>query len=727
MAEERGRPERSTRWLFAVLGAAFLAVSAWAVFDEVVVRRPWKVWQEAYRDQTGGGDVRIEQVVVPALNAVDRCPTCHAGVDDPRMEGAEVPLGTHTRRDTLLRHHPVERFGCTSCHRGQGLALTAGTAHGEDDPHWPDPMLRGAYTEATCLGCHPGEEALDGAPRLSLGRRAFRELGCGGCHATGFDAPKKRGPSLKRIATKLHPGALLSWIREPKPRRRGFKMPQFWPGAEHDAILSANKARESLALAAYLLASSEPMVVTPPDPAQAEAGAKLFDRVGCRGCHVLGGEGEDAVSIREEVAAAASDDAWASFDDSEPEPKAPPKVLAPIDFAPPLGKEAERATPGFLAAWVKDPAAYWPGATMPTLRLSAAQAGALAAFLAARGTPPPPVPELAGRIDKALVAEGRALVGRYGCFGCHDVPGFDDEGRPGPELNEFGVKSTEDMDFGPTLVPTDERTWERFAEGKVRHPRAFERPKIVLSMPEFALDDATVEGLLVYLRGLRGEALPSEYVHAAPPSAAAVIEARNCRGCHAFDKTGSDIGRYYESPYLGPPTLEGEGAKVQPQWLFGFLLAPRALRPWLEVRMPSFRFTEEEALDLTADLARRAGKAPGLRPLAVRPITPARAAVGADLFLKLKCVQCHLLRNEEKVETAKLAADLGLARERLDPLWVRRWLEDPGKILPGTKMPQFFPEGQTPLKTVLGGSAAAQMDLLVEHLMNLGLQPAGAP
>ena len=41
-------------------------------------------------------------------------------------------------------------------------------------------------------------------------------------------------------------------------------------------------------------------------------------------------------------------------------------------------------------------------------------------------------------------------------------------------------------------------------------------------------------------------------------------------------------------PTLAPPLLTPEGAKVQPDWLYAFLQAPITIRPWLDVRMPTF-------------------------------------------------------------------------------------------------------------------------------------------
>ena len=69
----------------------------------------------------------------------------------------------------------------------------------------------------------------------------------------------------------------------------------------------------------------------------------------------------------------------------------------------------------------------------------------------------------------------------------------------------------------------------------------------------------------------------------------------NCVGCHIIEQRGGYIRRFYEqNPNFAPPILNGEGAKVQPDWLFGFLQAPTQIRPWLKLRMPTFHFTNTE-------------------------------------------------------------------------------------------------------------------------------------
>ena len=96
-------------------------------------------------------DPGVVQNFVPDLDAVDRCVTCHAGVEDPRMTDVDLPFRTHSGR--YLEFHDPSKFGCTVCHQGQGRAATVADAHGHV-PHWDWPMLERRFVKSTCNKCH---------------------------------------------------------------------------------------------------------------------------------------------------------------------------------------------------------------------------------------------------------------------------------------------------------------------------------------------------------------------------------------------------------------------------------------------------------------------------------------------------------------------------------------------------------------------------------------------
>src|SRR3972149_1074474 len=68
-------------------------------------------------------EVHPRQLYLPDLGRIDRCVTCHLAIDNPHTKDAAQPLTAHPG-ETMI-HHPKERFGCTVCHRGQGLGTPA--------------------------------------------------------------------------------------------------------------------------------------------------------------------------------------------------------------------------------------------------------------------------------------------------------------------------------------------------------------------------------------------------------------------------------------------------------------------------------------------------------------------------------------------------------------------------------------------------------------------------
>ncbi|MCW5976794.1 MAG: c-type cytochrome [Bryobacteraceae bacterium] len=203
-------PSRIFKWATLAFSAISLAFLVAAAIRENIAA-DWRDHQLAYRTilESKANDagraaartfpIEIRQVSVPALGAVDRCVTCHAGIDDPRMADQANPHKTHPKR--LLEIHRVEKFGCTICHQGQGAALNFDEAKAENF-YWDYPLLPASLTEATCNSCHDPRALPDGsAPKLAWGLRLFAEKGCGGCHKLGGKGGSL-GPALDNVGLK---------------------------------------------------------------------------------------------------------------------------------------------------------------------------------------------------------------------------------------------------------------------------------------------------------------------------------------------------------------------------------------------------------------------------------------------------------------------------------------------------------------------------------------------
>ena len=214
--------------LLSALSALLFAASLWADSS-----REWKHYQKAFfeldRQQAeasgslvnpNASGYRISQIIVGDETRIDRCPTCHLGLEDPRFADAVQPFKRHPD----IPRHAFEKFGCTICHAGQGLATTTSDAHGRV-PFWEEPLLMGPYLQASCGACHMG--GVKGAPHLERGRELFQQSGCLGCHKVR-GAGGSLGPDLTRVGNRRQdPEWHLEHFRDPPSMSPGSMMPPF--------------------------------------------------------------------------------------------------------------------------------------------------------------------------------------------------------------------------------------------------------------------------------------------------------------------------------------------------------------------------------------------------------------------------------------------------------------------------------------------------------------------
>ena len=660
---------------------------------------------------------------------------------------------THPHRwDLLVKTHQPETFGCTTCHGGEG-AQTKGVEHkkfrhGEDDHDWNDPLTdevhvmgrkyKGAFMQSKCDKCHYQELNVEYAPLLSKGKKLFTDVGCWGCHPIeGYNELAKRGPTLTNIASKTSPGWLHRWISYPKGWRPATRMPNFWPGAlDADAVphpegqdkaavvAQHTKLREQevAAISAYLWTESEPakLLASVAPKGDAAKGKELFDSVGCRACHVYE---KDSAARRSEGS-------------------------KERDYAPNLYNIADKAKPEWIYSWVKNPKALWPETKMPDLRLSDAEAANVTAFLLtlkSDQTYPQPAEYNAGSEQQLtkLAADGKTLIAKYGCFGCHNIKGFEQAQKIGTELTEHGVKAKELLDFGDvrffTEDPKHRQTYVNWVWEKLHTPRVFAYERVETRMPQFDFTDEEALSILTFLKGQTGDRPAAQYLTGQTPESAAVLKGERlvfwngCRNCHIVEKRGGAVRDQYneDNQSFAPPVLTGEGAKVQPAWLFGFLKGPVPLRPWLQIRMPTFHFPDADATDVVHYFAASSQKSFPYLTAEADQLTGQNAADAEKLFKDLQCINCHVVGQlRPGQDPGSAAPNLLMAKNRLRPDWIPLWLKNPQALLDGTRMPSFwdFTDEQKPTSPSqsFGGDARKQIDALRDYLMHLEAKPAGS-
>jgi cytochrome c2 len=209
---------RIDRPTLAVVGV--LLILSCALFFASDRAHDWRYYQMQFRAQvaeTLGADkaktvpAGIQQLWVPGLRRADRCVTCHQATAWKGFERAEEPYRTHPVEP--LAQHPVEKFGCTACHGGQGWAVDVSDAHGEV-AHWEEPLLsrslgqsyslatdKAALLQMNCNTCHRYDRETKGAAAINLAKRLVDEKGCRACHTIN-NRGGHIGPDLTRVGEK---------------------------------------------------------------------------------------------------------------------------------------------------------------------------------------------------------------------------------------------------------------------------------------------------------------------------------------------------------------------------------------------------------------------------------------------------------------------------------------------------------------------------------------------
>ena len=436
---------------------------------------------------------------------------------------------------------------------------------------------------------------------------------------------KKIGPNLKDVRLKLRKEWVPVWLQNPQAFRPQTKMPTFWRfssgNGEKGAHLRDSDGEEQIqAISAYLWQEGFSGQLPQEQRGDAAHGKTLFESRGCLACHSIG-EGDNKIGGT---------------------------------FAANLSRVGEKSNFDYIVRWIHNPrdryAPYCPkekrdltpedyskknlpyvfdtelhsrcpndGAelqvqnmtVMPNFRLTENDSRDIATYLFSLSSPPS-YSASNYMDDPKLKEKGHALIKQYGCAGCHEIKGFEDEQRIGKELTVEGATPIERLDFAlqtkhaeegidPLKLRPDEKEekpWynhKGFFERKITQPSIYDEgkekdPKDRLRMPEPFLTEQWRMALTTFLLGsvgTEGSNVPSTLFYIPQDQRRQdiqngwwVIKKYNCQGCHQIQVGQRSVVMdlpFYQTPEgkdLLPPRLSSEGARVDPGWLLKFLHDP---------------------------------------------------------------------------------------------------------------------------------------------------------
>ncbi|MBI3737344.1 cytochrome c [Candidatus Sumerlaeota bacterium] len=249
-------------------------------------------------------------------------------------------------------------------------------------------------------------------------------------------------------------------------------------------------------------------------------------------------------------------------------------------YGPDLSKIGSKTNRKWLFNWLKDPKKYWPDGNMPNPRLEDAEINDIIAYLltlkddAYMAAPRPEfneklLEEIAVRYKRAKLPEEKAkaevaalskddkmlYVGeetmyRRGCFGCHEIKGYENRARIGTELTSEGFKEIELFDFGMHKYVHIPHTRHDWIKQKVEQPGIYFLGKVTnpyeqtFNMPWFGFSDEDANEIATYILGQTGRTHSAKYRYEltgtkeqivakqAMIRGKKIIERRNCTGCH---------------------------------------------------------------------------------------------------------------------------------------------------------------------------------------------------
>jgi mono/diheme cytochrome c family protein len=561
---------------------------------------------------------------------------------------------------------------------------------------------------------------------------------------------KKIGPSLKEVRVKMRKEWIPVWLEDPHAYRPTTKMPAFRLDKEQ---------RE--AIAAYIWQSGVDGQLPVQKPGDATRGKELFETRGCLGCHSVG-EGGDALggAFAANLSRVGEKDhydylvRWIRNPRERTRPFCPheKRDLGPEDYAKkglPFVFDLDHTVCPNDGHQLQ----VQQMTVMPNLRLTTEEAQDIASYLITLKRPDASYPAAPYLDDAKMKEKGLAWVKHYGCAGCHEIAGLEEEGRIGTELTKEGSQPIERLDFALLTHDAKKEGWynhKGFFEHKLENPAVYDQGKVKtplekLRMPNFRLKPEEITAVTTFLLGSVDSTLPPHYFYNPKGQRQDIregwwlINKYNCIGCHQVHvgqkSLLSGLPRYQDPDWKEqlPPTLIGEGARVDPNWLTRFLENPamsatdvnrNGLRSYLKVRMPTFSFSDGEIRKIVRFFEALSAQAQPYIPTKLEPLTEKERDMARGLFTSTAapCLKCHATGDPAHDRNAT-APNFLLAKERLKPGWTARWMIDPAMIAPGTSMPSglFRREGARwvfsgPVPSTFVGYEKDHADLLVRYM-----------
>ncbi len=524
------------------------------------------------------------------------------------------------------------------------------------------------------------------------------ELSCTACHASpNAELAPKQGPNLDGVGSRVHHDWLQRYLLAPKKAKPGTTMPDALAGLPADErqfaanAIATFLASQTQAFPEIKATGANPVPFEFWERGDIERGRTLYHQIGCVACH----DADDNYEVAE-MKPSPIDKMLRQLDPEEIAEMGLASMSRRVESVP-HGDLARKYSPQSLTHFLLKPSAVRPAGRMPDFQLKAVDAADIAAWLISREAKNVTADALSEFTpDDSLVEQGRKLFSQVGCANCHALKGVSKTvtGKPLMQLNSAST----DACFLST-------------------PRQ-------AGQPQFSLDDQQRAAIATALT------FHGSTQHSSDQSPQLRMLQLNCYACHTRDKLGG-VGRFRKAYFetvghvdIGdegrlPPPLTGVGSKLTAAAMKNVFAGKGAVRPHMHGRMPLFPPAQTKSLPSQLVAADNGQQQPNERAVFDNRNLNQLTAAGRAL-MDSGCVQCHSFKGDALPGT--VGVDLNGIVARVNPKWFHDFLLNPAALKTRTRMPTFFPNGQSQNKDILAGNTEEQIAAMWAYLKDLNRQ-----
>ena len=545
---------------------------------------------------------------------------------------------------------------------------------------------------------------------VAWGKDLFHSIGCVACHGPQDGTSSKEFKPLGNLASKTTVDALTTFLKNPHETRASGRMPSLWLNNDEARAISVFLLREQLDnpqskeappaaqpglnVEYYEVTGSNKM----PDFSELKpANQAAVDRISLdvpfkrrNNNYTLRFSGQIRIEETTEYtfATQSDDGSWLLIDDQ-----------LVVDNGGTHGMQMRRGDLNLTAGTHKFELVYFNGGAGGDLRVfwrkktGRGRGSVIPSNLFTRsgGNPMVPLKTEAFTVDTNKARVGKRMFQAMRCASCHELEGARPLSSSKP-LAALNINSTDGC-----LSKT-----------------------IKKGLPDYQLSERQRRQLIAALKS------KDSFTQADTPERqiTKTLATFNCYACHERDGIGGPNDNLAANFFatvgdidLGeegkiPPTLNNVGSKLKLSAINSILSSQDLhVRHYMKTRMPNFG---RENLAAFIDHIAAADDHPkeDVNPA----FTEADAKIGRKFIgtTGLACITCHQIAGQNAL--AIQGIDLATVFDRVNPSWFEAFLLNPANFNRDTRMPQFWPDGESPFEDILGGDAKKQINAIWSYL-----------